>query len=986
MIARIAGLLLLNLITALALHAAPTGKIVGKVIDKVTREPMIAANIVVEGTSLGNVSDPSGQFTIYLVPAGVYIVRASYVGYVTLADSTVRVDDGQTTTVNFELQPRAVETAPVIITAQASGQDRAINQKLSAPQIMDVVSSASIQELPDANAAEAAGRLPGVSLLRSGGEGVQVVIRGLQPKYNAISINGVRIASSNASDRSTDLSAISPYSLAGIEVTKVMTADQDPDALGGSVNFKMREAGAEAPGMRYSLLSQGGYTGLSNAYNKYRNYKFVGSIEGRFLEDHQLGLFAQGDIERRNLSSNEYGAAYTHTNDDNFVDYYTSGLNLNDVLRDRQRENGTVVLDYKGEGWKIDLSNFFSTGVTETQNRGEFYNILSSAIHNYSFNYTKSTLNLITNAVEVEYNFPFLHADANLSHTYSETKNPADWTIGFRQTDQNLNGFFDKSNIDPKAIPPLASNDPNQTFFSNLLLNNSFSRERALTAVLDLDTRVNLPDLNTTALIKFGGKYRHQTRSNAQQQSGGDGVALTSAAFIDSLIASHFPASAQYSGTTNIPIAPFLDPGFSYGEFLGGDYRMVLPTSFSMLSEMANFVRANADLIQQRDAIAWAFDRFNSSTFDYSGYENQRALYAMATINVGSTITMIPGIRFQNIKTSYTAPQGIQDNNSSHGGPYRHYDTTVTVSHSYWLPDVIVKYSPFSWFDIRIGYTNSLAYPDYNAIVPRIDKSLSDAIVWNNTQLAPTKSHNYDLYLSFYDNNIGLLTLGGFWKKIDGLIYPLNFYVTRDSALRYYPLSYVGGSPPPNSNTSIATYENLPNIIDNYGIELAWQTHFWYLPGILNGLVFNINYTHVFSSAVYPSILFIRPPGFRLKVPVDTTYNAPLLYQPNKILNLSLGYDYLGFSIRVSMIYQSDIFTGPSTEPVYAQLHTSTAAYQRWDLSVKQELPWLGLQVFGDINNLNSRNDISVIHAPTGVPSAQQSYGLNGDLGLRWQR
>lgn len=978
-------LLTLNILWTIAAYAGPTGTLVGRVTDRVTHEPLVAANVFVEGTSLGNISDPNGEFTILFVPAGVQRVRASYVGYVTVVDSTVRVDDGRTTTVNFELQPQAVETAPVIITAQASGQDRAINEKLSAPQIMDVVSSARIQELPDANAAESAGRLPGVSLLRSGGEGVQVVIRGLQPKYNAISINGVRIASSNASDRSTDLSAISPYSLAGIEVTKVMTADQDPDALGGSVNFKMREAGAEEPGMRYNLLAQGGYTGLSNADNKYRNYKLVGSIEGRFLEDHQLGLFAQGDIERRNLSSNEYGGTFGSLNDSH-IDYVTTGLNLNDVLRDRQRENGTVVVDYKGEGWKVDLSNFLSTGVTETQNRGEFFNILSSPIHNYSFNYTKSTLNLITNALELEYNFPFLHADANLSHTYAETKDPADWTIGFRQPDQNLNGFYNKSNIDPKSIPPLASDDPNQTFFSNLLLNNSFSRERALTAVLDLDMHLNLPDLNTTALIKFGGKYRHQTRSNAQQQSGGDGVALTSAGFIDSLIASHFPESAQYAGTTNIPITPFLDPGFSYGEFLGGDYRMVLPTSFSMLSEMASFVRANADLIQQRDAIAWAFDQFNSSTFNYSGYENQGAAYAMATVDVGSTLTLIPGIRFQNIKTSYTAPQGIQNTTSLHGGPYRHYDTTVTVEHSYWLPDIIVKYKPLSWFDLRLGYTNTLAYPDYNIVVPRIDVSLSNAIVWNNAQLAPTKSQNYDVYASFYDNNIGLLTIGGFWKKIDGLIYPLNFHVSGDSSLHYYPLSYVAGSQPANADYTIATAENLPDIIDNYGIELSWQTHFWYLPGILNGLVFNINYTHVFSSATYPAVIFIVPPGYRTKVPVDTTFNAPLLYQPDKILNLSLGYDYLGFSIRVSMIYQSDIFTGPSVEPVYTQLHTSTAAYQRWDLSVKQELPWLGLQIFGDINNLNSRDDISVIHASTGVPSSQQSYGLNGDLGLRWQR
>ncbi len=978
-------LLLLNTILVPAIQARPTGKIVGKVADKVTHEPLIAANIVVEGTSLGNASDANGNFTILLVPAGVCRLKASYVGYKSVVDSLVRVENDQTTVVNFALEPVTLETAPVVITAQASGQDQAINQQLSAPQIMNVVSSARIQELPDANAAESAGRLPGVSILRSGGEANQIVIRGLQPKYNAITVNGVRLASSNPNDRSADLSMISPYSLEGIEIIKVMTPDLDPDALGGTVNFRMREAKGEEEGIKYNLLAQGGYNGLSDAYNKFRNYKFVGSVEGRFFEDHRFGLFGQVDVERRNLASNEFGANYGAPGNST-VNYLTTGLNLNDVLRDRQRGNGTVVVDYKTNDWKVGLSNFFSTGVTETQNRGEFFDIASSPIHNYSFTYAKSTLNQITNALQAEYDFSVLHVNANLSHTYSETKDPEDWVIGFRQPDQNLNGYYNKSNLYPEVIVRSASDNVNSTIFSNLILSNGFSRERGLAASLDLSSNLNLPEMNSTILFKFGGKYRHQTRSNEHQQSGGDGVALTSAGYIDSLIATHFPAAAAYAGTTPLPMAPFLDPGFNYGEFLNGDFPMVNPTSYSMLSEMARFVRANADRIQQNDAIAWAFDQANSTTFNYNGYENQGALYAMATIDMGSTITLIPGIRYQDILTSYTAPQGIQNTNSSHGGPYPHYDTTVTMDHYYWLPDVSLKYKPLSWFDVRLAYTNTLAYPDYNAIIPRIDVSLTNAIVWDNSQLAPTRSHNFDLYLSFYDNNLGLLTIGGFWKKIDDLIYPLIIDLTGDTVLKYFPERYASTSPiSPSALYNITSAENLPGTIDNYGIELDWQTHFWYLPDPLNGLVFNINYTHVFSSSTYPYTILLQRPGSRLRVPVDTTYTAPLLYQPNRILNLSMGYDYLGFSIRVSMLYQADIFTGSAAEPVWMQLHTSTAAYRRWDLSVKQELPWLGIQLFGDINNLNSAKDVSVISAPTGVPNSQQSYGLTGDVGFRWR-
>jgi len=68
---------------------------------------------------------------------------------------------------------------------------QAINEQLSSNSIVNVVSEAKIQELPDFNAAEAIGRLPGVSTLRSSGEANKIVIRGLAPEFNLVSIDGI---------------------------------------------------------------------------------------------------------------------------------------------------------------------------------------------------------------------------------------------------------------------------------------------------------------------------------------------------------------------------------------------------------------------------------------------------------------------------------------------------------------------------------------------------------------------------------------------------------------------------------------------------------------------------------------------------------------------------------------------------------------------------------------------------------------------------
>ena len=965
-----------------SVQAGPAGKIAGKVVDNTTNEPLPGVNVFIEGTSLGASTDVYGNFSISLVPAGTHRVKASCIGYRPELDSTVQVSDGQTTSLTFGLEAVALETKGVVVTAQAAGQDRAINQQLSAAQITNVVSAARIQELPDANAAESVGRLPGVSLLRVGGEGTQVVIRGLEPKYNAITVDGVRMASSASNDRSADLSMISPYSLDNIEVIKSNTPDLDPDVLGGTVNFKMRVARGERPGLGFGLLAQGGYTGLSDAYNKYNNYKYVGSVDGRFF-DGRFGVFAQGDVERRNLSSNEFGGSYDKLNN-NQVDYLVLKLNLNDVLRDRRRANATLVTDYTLPEGKIIFSNFFSSGVTDVYNRGESFSP-GPNLHNYFLGYSNATLNNITNVLSVEQQLPLVHVNARFSHSYAETKAPGDWTVTFQHLDQNLGQFNNAANVDPRSIPPAARNVPDSTYLNALVNNNSFSKERAWSASLDLDVPVSLME-SITGAIKVGGKYRHQTRSYVYDQTGGQGLGLVSARFADSLIASHFGLGTQYG--TSIPLTPFMDPDFSYGTFLNGDYPMALPLNSGMMADMVDFMKSNAALFAQRGDLAYFHDDFNSTTNNYSGSENQGAFYGMATANLGEVLTIIGGVRFQDFRTTYTASRGLQNTSSLLGGPYFHYDTTITVDHSYWLPDVILRYKPLSWFDVRLSYANTLAYPDYRAIIPRIDVSTGNAIAWNNTQLNPTRSANYDGYVSFYDNAIGLFTVGGFLKRIDGLIYPTTFNVQDSAARPYYPPGLLGSTPPRGQYT-ISTYINSPVRIDNYGVELDWQTHFWYLPHPLDGLVLNVNYTHVFSTSEYPYVIYIKPTPRSVPVPVDTSYHAPLLYQPNKILNLSVGYDYLGFSIRVSMLYQADIFTGiPSgVSPVWLQLYTSTTSNTRWDVSVKQDLPapLRGVQLYGDINNLSKVTDVSVIHALTGVPASQQLYGLAGDVGVRWR-
>ena len=335
---------------------AENSRIEGSVKDAKTGEPLLGANIMLVGTAMGAATDMHGKYVISNVLPGTYIIRATYIGYKE-EKVDIKVKEGSHIQQNFKLEPVGVESKTVVVTGQATGQTQAINQQLSSDQIINVVSAAKIQELPDANAAESLGRLPGISVLRSGGEGYAVVIRGLQPKYNRIMIDGIQMASSNPDNRSTDLSMISSNMLEGIKVAKTVTPDMDANVIGGTVDFELREAKVNVPGVpRYGLLLQGSYNNLSNAYNKLNNYKYVGSFEDRLMNN-RFGIFAQIDVERKNLSSNEMGASYTNAGNST-TQYWTSGLNLYDIPRDRQRYNGAIVLDYILPEGKIKFDKF----------------------------------------------------------------------------------------------------------------------------------------------------------------------------------------------------------------------------------------------------------------------------------------------------------------------------------------------------------------------------------------------------------------------------------------------------------------------------------------------------------------------------------------------------------------------------------------------------------------------------------------------------
>ena len=951
----------------------------GYIRDIASGEPLIGANIFVEGTSIGSATDKTGLYRIDGLEEGSYSFKSSYIGYKSSSEQIDIKGENKDIFLDFNLNYMMLEGNEVIVTAQARGQMDAINRQLNSKSLVNIISSDRIQELPDANAAETVARVPGVSIRREGGEGNKVIIRGLSPKYNNITVNGVKLASTDNNDRSTDLSMISQYMLDGIEVTKAGTPDQDSDVLGGTVNFLLRKA---KPGLHGNLITQGMNNGLKNTYN---DNKFVFDLSNRFFNN-RLGILMQVDLENRNRSSHEIGAGYNLVGEtlDTINPLYLTSLNLNDWERLNDRRNQLQVFDIKIPNGNLSYSNLSSNIEKDITRYSNSYN----SSDNYRYMSSSNGINNIEVSTESwKYEQTFfrkLKVDAFYSNAVSKNK---DKYYDFKFIEQFAYDTSTTYNLTIDQIQNVAKNDTSNTILDryDLWINNSSESET--TSGLDLKYKFRISD-KLSGNIKFGTKIRKKRRTfDRHNEYGHVAKAAGARDQRDSLISYfEFEDLIVDNQDRNIPLTALINNDYDGSNFYNGDFHFdavgdlnKLKKIYDYFSENWNKATSNTNI---NEYVMHHVHQTNSQMYDYRGTENYSANYFMADIDFSNKLNIIAGARIEKNVTKYHAMNSLD-----HALPHWIF-VGDTVSHrrenSYYLPALFINYKPNETLGIRYARTNTLTRPDYSSLIPlQRATGSSRSLDWRNKFLDTGQASNTDISVSYNDNKLGLLTVGYFNKKIENLIYSSGLRVALpEDTLRFdLPGEY--------ANYKIQNYElNNPNKVILSGWELDYQTRFWYLPGALNGLVFNANYTVTTSEVKYPRTVVNGYFDFDTFTFVesnnDTTYIDRLLDQPNEIINLSIGYDYKGFSGRLSMLYNDDVFVNTN---FWNEKREITDSYQRFDLSLKQELPLDGLEIFLNASNLTETSDISRYRGVTSGGDnfkLKQFYGRTIDLGLRY--
>jgi len=115
---RLISLVTVLVVLSAAVFGQTSGKISGTVYDASQNAPLGFTNVVIQGTSLGAVSDEKGRYVILDVPPGVYTLLCTYIGYTTLEVQGLTIISGLTTTQNFQMQAEDVVGQVVTVIAE----------------------------------------------------------------------------------------------------------------------------------------------------------------------------------------------------------------------------------------------------------------------------------------------------------------------------------------------------------------------------------------------------------------------------------------------------------------------------------------------------------------------------------------------------------------------------------------------------------------------------------------------------------------------------------------------------------------------------------------------------------------------------------------------------------------------------------------------------------------------------------------------------
>jgi TonB-dependent receptor len=366
-----------------------------------------------------------------------------------------------------------------------------------------------------------------------------------------------------------------------------------------------------------------------------------------------------------------------------------------------------------------------------------------------------------------------------------------------------------------------------------------------------------------SSTLEFGGQIRNEHKGQdaySPEYDSNNGTAMT-----------------QYLGT------------FTNPHFYGGSYHLGPVTSFDLLTGDLNSNPSSYTLDE-------GTTHLQSDAANYNLQERVSAGYIMNTLELGSKFHLQTGLRFEATQTTDTGYLVINDANGNYVSTTPEHGSGSYINP---LPSVQLRYTIDSSSDIRAVYGRGISRPDPYQLVPYIteDQSTTPYTVGiGNTGLVAEHANDYDVLYEKYLPSVGMIEAGYFYKALSQPIYSQQSIIPATGS----PLSqaYAGDLVLQEVNGDHAHVQ---------GVELAYQQHLSYLPGVLKGAQMNANFTYT-GSKNYNLTGRTDNPALVGQAPVS--WNVGPSYATKRFL-VTVGVSHNGANIYAYQ-YQS---TGPGAVP-----------------------------------------------------------------------
>ena len=868
---------------------AQTGILRLRVVDE-NNLNLPGANVRLKSSGARGVTDVNGNLILSAIAVGQETLEVTYIGYESTI-KTVAISAGVQELIII-LKPRGAEMKNIVVMGdRLRGQARALNQQKTAGNIGNIISADQVGRFPDQNIGEALRRVPGITMQNDQGEARDIIIRGLAPQLNAVTLNGTRIPSAEGDNRRVQMDLIPADMIQTMEVSKTLTPDMDADAIGGSVNLVTRSAPNK---LRLSGTLSGGRNQIrqGNMYN-------ASILAGGRIFKNKLGVVAGFTIQDNDYGSDNVEGIWAKRTDGVV---YMSEHDIRKYDVRRTRRSGSLSLDYKINkkntitfsgmyNWRDDWENRYRlrvTGITPqytagafTGYRGEVRVQTKGGIDNDRVRLRRLEEQIVKNfSVKGEH---ILASKAvfewSTSSSSASEYRPNERYLEYNRTNQN-NLIMDVA--DPKfpyvtTVTRLGAADLN---FRRLTEQEGRVQEDDWTTKASLKLPVDWFGKDKSQL-KFGIRYSEKEKERVNDFYRYTPTTTQSALMRTmNLIDYNTPNTNAFQPGDKYVLGPFGTPSYL------GKIDPYNSNNFTKTRRFEEFLALN---YQAKERITAGYFRFDHRFSD--------------------KLTAIAGLRMEQTSVDYTA-NNVFNETTLRG--------TRALDNSYAniLPSVNLRWEPRQDLVYRFALTTGIARPGYYELAPYVNViSADNEITVGNPNLKATRSINLDLMAEKYFSSVGILSGGVFYKRLRDFIFTSvdPTFDSLDYQRTFNPVA--GQNPIPSTGQWIYRTSLNGNEVDVYGVELAFQRQLDFLPGFWKGFGIYLNYTFTQSNAkgIYTADGEKRT-GLSLPGTAPHMFNGSISYENKKIVarisaNYTDGYiDEIGSDAFYDRYYDSQFF------------------------------------------------------------------------------